>query len=257
MVGNKSILRGPQRAKPTQGYVRKKPEARPAVIAKQPAVVVKRERKRLPEDEEMVTSNNQFSENTKSPHHNPPIGDLGVMGKNLDEDVKQIVEAWKRLPQQKRKHCLAVMSLDLQKVPDEDDRDVSMWTEAVFEALSAVLGPSDGPSHGPQVIRRLVGASSAWTPFAEFMQQARLHQLKPAERFAVFRLLAKLLVQRSRRVAQRADIPLSAKLVAQNVQHIAGIFDNAFPGYLQNGLVGSVSRMLVANPAAAARVMVD
>lgn len=90
-----------------------------------------------------------------------------------------------------------------------------------------------------------MGAYSAWEPVAEFIEVARLDALRPAERFAVFELLAKLLVDRAKRVANRADIPLTPKLIASNAQYIAGIFDNAFPGYLAAGLVGAVSRRLV------------
>lgn len=91
-----------------------------------------------------------------------------------------------------------------------------------------------------------MSAYSAWAPIAEFIEVGRLGKLRPAERYVVFQLLAKLLVGRARRVALRADIPLTVKLVAQNAVHISGIFNNAFPGYLAAGLVGSVARMLAA-----------
>jgi hypothetical protein len=169
--------------------------------------------------------------------------------------VEEIQKLWKKLPQPDKKKLLALLSLDLQTSDSPDARDVDMWGEAVYEAICATLGPSDGAAHGPQVVRRLMVANAAWSPFAEFMEVGRMNNLRPAEKYAVFRLLAKLLVARARRVAQRADIPLTPKLVAQNVQHIRGIFDNAFPGYLANGLVGSVSRMLIGNPTAVARVM--
>lgn len=184
---------------------------------------------------------------SKGGSNNNPI----LEGKEEVNEVA-ILEKWRQLDRSGQRAVLAKMSFELQNTSSsEESRDVDLWAVAVTSALREALGPSDGAGHGPQVVRRLLGASSAWTPVAEFIATGRIGNLRPAERLAVFDLLAKLLVERAKRVAARADIPLSAKLVAQNAVHIAGIFDNAFPGYLANGLVGAVSRMLIAKPTAA------
>lgn len=138
-----------------------------------------------------------------------------------------------------------MMSLEQQRSPTGEARDVDLWSDAITSALRRAIGSGDMAAYGPQVVRRVMGAYSAWEPVAEFIEVARLDALRPAERFAVFELLAKLLVDRAKRVANRADIPLTPKLIASNAQYIAGIFDNAFPGYLAAGLVGAVSRRLV------------
>jgi hypothetical protein len=175
-----------------------------------------------------------------------------------ENESEEIITAWRQLNRMQQRAMLAKMSLELQQGPSaEESRDVDLWSDAVYSALRDAIGPSDASGHGPQVVRRLMGASSAWAPVAEFITNGRLDKLRPAERMAVFGLLAKLLVARAKRVAARADIPLSAKLVAQNTPHIAGIFDNAFPGYLANGLIGSVSRMLIGAKANAPRVRLN
>lgn len=134
------------------------------------------------------------------------------------------------------------MSLEQRKASPDEQRDVDLWSEAVHEALQGALGPSSGAGHGPQVVRGIVGAPGPWAPVEEFVRQANVLDKPPAERLAVYRTLAYLLVKRCRTVAARADIPLTPKLVAQNAQHIAGIFDNAFPGYLRAGLINVVVR---------------
>lgn len=161
-------------------------------------------------------------------------------------DVDAVLKSWRQLDSLERKRVLAMMSLEQQSSPSGAAGDLDLWADAVYEALRRAIGTVDGAGYGPQVVKRSLGVTSAWEPVADFVRVGRLDALRPAERFAVFGLLAKLLVERARKVAQRADIPLTPKLVAQNCQYIAGIFDNAFPGYLSAGLVGSVSRALIA-----------
>lgn len=138
--------------------------------------------------------------------------------------------------------ALAVMSLELQRGPAGEDRDLDLWSSAVHEALVRALGPSDGAAYGPQVIRRLVAAPVAWGPVEDFAGLLGVADMTPAERMAVFRLLASLVVRRARQVADRAEIPLSAKLAAQMASQVAAIFDSAFPGYVASGLARVVAR---------------
>ena len=160
--------------------------------------------------------------------------------------VDGVVKAWRALAPAERKQALALMSLDMQRGSGGEAADRDLWAEAVQEALAAALGPSDGAGHGPQVVRRVVAAPAAWSPIADFFSMARLDAMPKNHRYAVMRLLARLLVQRAKKVAHHADIPLTPKLVATNAQHIAGIFDSAFPGYASSpALVSIVARRLI------------
>lgn len=224
MKRNRISFGEPTRPPPTRGYVRKSiPASKSSVIKKQAAL--------------------KFGGG-----EGPPLrgGDPTPRNVKLEEiSIEEVLKSWRQLDSMARKEVLAMMSLELQRSPSGDAGDLELWADAVYEALRSTIGTSDVAAYGPQVIRRSMGAYSAWEPVADFAKAARLDALRPAERFRVFQLLAKLLVTRAKRVANRADIPLTPKLVAQNAQYIAAIFDNAFPNYLAAGLVGSVTRALV------------
>lgn len=242
MNRRKVVLGTSNRPTPTREYVRGPYKKRAPPKSNEPP---KRRREVLPESEFKLDS---------LPTKYTPKGVnifLGVQAEKgtetPDEQDEKILAQWRQLDNTRRRQIYARMSFELQNTSStEDARTIDLWSFAVYSALRDALGPSSGAGHGEHVVRRLMGASAAWQPVAEFITNGRIDNLRPAEQLAVFGLLAKLLVARAKRVAQRADIPLTPKLVAQNTQHIAGVFDNAFPGYLANGLIGSVSRMLIA-----------
>lgn len=185
-----------------------------------------------------------LSEGKRGPHAAAGGGaDPGAHVREAADGVEGVVAAWRLLSSPDRRRALALMSLELQQGSGGGDRDSELWSGAVHEVLVAALGASDGAAHGPQVVRRLLASPGAWAPVREFLDNAIGTALTPAERLAFMRVLARLLVARCRRLAAHADIPLSPKLVAQNTHLLAGIFDNAFPGYLAGGLARTVARM--------------
>jgi hypothetical protein len=221
---NRIRLGEPVRPPPTRGYYRKQSSASTSPETNMP----------------------------KKEANSKPAGGLSpsrggvIIHPNFAGGVDDVMKYWRQLDSTARKEALAMMSLEQQRSPSGAAGDLDLWAEAVYEALRRAIGTSDGAAYGPQVLKRSVGVPSAWEPVADFVRLGRLDALRPAERYAMFRLLAKLLIERSQRVAERADIPVTPKLVAQNCQYIAGIFDSAFPGYLSAGLVGSVVRALIA-----------
>jgi hypothetical protein len=221
---NRIRLGEPVRPPPTRGYYRKQSSA----------------------------STSQEMNMPKKEANSKPAGGLSpsrggvIIHPDFAGGVDDVMKYWRQLDSTARKEALAMMSLEQQRSPSGAAGDLDLWAEAVYEALRRAIGTSDGAAYGPQVLKRSVGVPSAWEPVADFVRLGRLDALRPAERYAMFRLLAKLLIERSQRVAERADIPVTPKLVAQNCQYIAGIFDSAFPGYLSAGLVGSVVRALIA-----------
>lgn len=170
------------------------------------------------------------------------VGGHGEAAAEAGAAIENLVAAFRLLAPRDQKRALALMSLEAQRRPAGDDRDLDLWSSAVHEALVRTLGPSDGAAYGPQVVRRLLAFPVVWGPVEEFLALLKVADMAPAERMAVFRLLASLLVRRARQVAAHADIPMSAKLVSQNAQHLPAIFDAAFPGYIAAGLAGVVAR---------------
>lgn len=122
------------------------------------------------------------------------------------------------------------------------DRDVSMWSAAAYDAFCRVIGGVGAAGVGPQVARRLLGAATAWQPVEQFMSVAGLSELPVVDRQAVYNMLADLLVQHAKELARYTGAPFSVKFIANLAQNISGVFDAAFPGYLEAGLAHVVAR---------------
>lgn len=133
----------------------------------------------------------------------------------------------------------------LQLGEDESTRDTDMWATAVYDAIVAAIGTGGAGMAGPLAAKRLLGARFSWAPVARFATALGLDRLTVAERLAVFRLIAGLLVERCKGIARHARIPLNAKLVANNTGDLAEVFNDAFPGYVESGLVPLLVRRLV------------
>lgn len=126
------------------------------------------------------------------------------------------------------------------------DRDLSLWVTAVYDALTHANGGSPAGMPGPLVFKRLLGARSSWPYIADFLAVLGGETMRPAERLSILRLVAKLLVERCHTISVHARIPLTAKLVANNCAEVAAVFENSFPGYVGAGLVPLLLRRLLA-----------
>ncbi len=160
-----------------------------------------------------------------------------------------LMETTKNLTSAERRELLARLALEAQAPDSGEVRDLDMWSEAVYEALGAHAGAGAGSVPGPGVIRGLVGSPKAWAPVRDFMQSSKLALLKVAERRSVYGLLARLVVQDSVDFCRWSRAPLGPKVVSQRCEHIAGTFDQNFPGYLASGLAPMVAKALVAGGA--------
>lgn len=118
------------------------------------------------------------------------------------------------------------------------DRHDQILHEALDRHLRALLGESIPPLHvlkrldiHPRfrILRRSLDA---------FALTAGVKAIGINERRKMYDTLVGLLVER----AQQFDVPLSLKLVLNQAETIAGVFDRAFPGYVQSGMA---TRILV------------
>lgn len=130
------------------------------------------------------------------------------------------------------------------------DRDVSMWAVAVYDAYCKAVGGPGAAGVGPHLVRKVLAASAAWAPVAQFMAGTALQDFDVTDRQAIYMLLADLLVKQARSIARYTGAPCSPKLIANCTANIGALFDDAFPGYLEAGLVTVVARQLRAKVAA-------
>ncbi len=70
--------------------------------------------------------------------------------------------------------------------------------------------------------------------------------MQSVQRKGLYNLLAKLLVAHSKSLAGFVDSPLSAKFVCGQSHMLPGLFENAWPGYLESGLAMRVVESLAA-----------
>lgn len=133
----------------------------------------------------------------------------------------------------------------LSAAPTSADRDLDMWASAVHNALVRVVGGGGAGVAGPTLVRKLVGVGNAWRPVEAFMQSSKLCELPVVERQRSYNMLANLLMNHVRHVARASGAPLSAKLVGACAVNLPGVFEGAFPGYLEAGLAKIVARQQI------------
>mgnify|MGYP003507604151 len=157
------------------------------------------------------------------------------------ENLEAALSLVNKMTVAERKQLLDHLALGMQVSKKESgkiNRDLDMWLSAVVDALDSILktGGTSVPSLG--VVKRL--HSAQWPPVEQFMIGSKLMEMKVLERQAVYKLLAKLLVDHAHYVAKKSGAPLSTKLVFNCINNLPGLFDGAFPGYLACGMAKAV-----------------
>ena len=158
----------------------------------------------------------------------------------LDNLLEQMTQLTPALQKQLLDRVAARQLLD--QSSKRADRDIAMWAAAAYDAFCSAIGGPGAAGVGPVIARRLLGVASAWQPVEQFMAAAKLQELPVVDRQAVYYMLADLLVEQTRSIARYTGAPFSVKLMSTVVVNIAGLFDSAFPGYLEAGLARVVAR---------------
>ena len=199
-----------------------------------------------------VTRSSVDPEKRKSADGDTPLpfpfrgGEEGGAHPAVSGEVKlqELLALANKLPATEKQQLLDHLALQAQTTPVGSERDVDMWSVAIHEALQHALGAAGGALGGPILVKRVVGSPSSWKPVDAFMKASKMSDLQVRERQSVYGLLADLLVKHARYVARRSGAPLSPKLVGNCTGSISGVFDAAFPGYLEAGLAPIVARRL-------------
>lgn len=150
------------------------------------------------------------------------------------------------LPEATRKRLMdrAALAKLTTKAGAGEERDITMWSEAVYHAYCQAVGGSGAAGVGPLAFRKLLAATVPWEHISSFMQASKLLSLEVVDRQAVYFMIAELLVKHARGVARHTGIPFAAKLVANCCNNVAGLVDNAFPGYAEAGMLVLVARQM-------------
>lgn len=173
-----------------------------------------------------------------------PTNLRGPGSKNQSASLAEVMKLVEALPVDGQRQVLDQLALRQQTTEAAKPRDLDMWSQAVYDALQDALGASAGALGGPLIVKRTVGTQSAWKPVDEFLRHSKLGALPVRERLSVYGMLARLLVKHAQFVARKSGAPLSPKLVGSCTGNIAGVFEQAFPGYLFAGLAPIVARRL-------------
>lgn len=158
--------------------------------------------------------------------------------------AEEVLSLANKLSPEARKQLLAQLALQEQSVDPGKQRDIDMWSSAVYSGLVSTNGGSPGGVPGPAVVKRILASPSAWRPVDGFMASSKFDGLSVTERQSVYNLLADLVIKHASQIARRSNIPLSPKLIGTCSANIASLFDLAFPGYLRAGLAHIVARRL-------------
>lgn len=147
--------------------------------------------------------------------------------------VEEVKKEVKRMSAVSRKQVLDYLLLLAQTPAGDKDRSVLMWRDSVARSLRKRL-PGSVADFPPKVL--VTESNASVKKVEDFLHSVTPVTLSTPERKAVYDLLADLLADRAYEIAQRASIPLSLKLILSTADQLHGVFDSAFPGYLQAGM---------------------
>lgn len=117
----------------------------------------------------------------------------------------------------------------------EKDRELMLWTESLAMEMERVT------RHRPRLFPLPVAMSgsirTAFNTVSEFLNSAGLiGEGKTYDLQLIYQLTSQLMVQHARNIAGRGNFPISVKLVLNTATKLPGLFDSAFPGYLEAGM---------------------
>lgn len=185
-----------------------------------------------------------------TPHPTPLQGDRGVggvaMSRQTVNEAKTLID---RMNKEQRKEIgdyLAFISLGRKTggtVQDlKSNRDLGLWGDALVEALGQALPSLVMSKHVQASVMQQLESSSVLAE--SIISQAAIPASQSYMRNAFYRVLANLLVQHSRSVAKYVKAPLSLKFCLGQADNLAGLVEDAYPGYLQSGMMKVVLQQM-------------
>ncbi len=157
------------------------------------------------------------------------------------------MEDWKKalrgLPRKTQQQLLDYLLLLTHEEANDTDRDLEMWKASCASKLEHHLPGTS--THVPKGTRLHTMLKESYTILTSFMAGANFGTMTVIQRKAIYEMLATLLVARAKHLASKTTAPLSLRLTFQCAADLPGLFDAAFPGYLESGLARKVLDQVV------------
>lgn len=164
----------------------------------------------------------------------------------VNEVVEEIKQKLRELNRKQRKQLLDyLLYLDKEKLPElAQDREILAWGDSVVGKLRIHL-----PSLSPQIVINpgvLKSLQDSLVPVQTLFKSSGLCLDTIYKRKAAYDLCAGLLVSHAKQLAAHVKAPLTVRFVLQRAPDLPGLFNSAFPGYLQAGLASKVFDQMLA-----------
>lgn len=161
----------------------------------------------------------------------PPKGGEGTPPTDAGDSVSNFIKKFESFSQKDRDKILAELSMRRGKsILDHAARDLALLASAVHERLCD-LGIT---GYGPLVVKQQLAPK--WAGVLLFTERVGFPKLTSQERLAAFRMLAFILLDGARGACSAVGAPLTLKFVVGQVDHLPGLYDAQFPGYVSLGL---------------------
>jgi hypothetical protein len=152
-----------------------------------------------------------------------------------EKHVKDLKSLLQKLPPNLKKEVSDFLLLDLVVKSKDTDRELDLWINSVLFHLRAIL---------PSTSTRIMRNTPAYKLFVDshkdliaFTMTSDVPTLTIYQRGALYNILAEMLVKHCSALSKKHKFPLSLKYVLQSSSLVAGLFDNAYPGYLRSGML--------------------
>lgn len=155
-----------------------------------------------------------------------------------DDELNLLKIFLSKINKKTQKELSDFLLLELKPKEKDSERELNIWISCVLTHLKAVLPATSAQIARNSPIRKL--CSESYYEVSKYITAGNVPKLNIIRTSALLNLLAELLVRHCNGVSKKKNFPLSLKYILQSTYLVSGLFDNAFPGYMKNGMLDIV-----------------